>query len=122
MEPQDLYVFNFDAVPTSAADQAADIESATLEVWVRGAALESAEVTAREYVMAHGWVIRSREVGVRCTVEQLQRLEPQVALVAARGFRDGVYMAILAEPKREASTPDTQIRFVAPTPTSDREH
>lgn len=122
MEDQHLYLFNFDATPTRAATNASDIDKAVLEVWCRGTSIERAEAAAREYVMSFGWVIRSRDVAMRCTVEQLQRLEPPVAAAAARGFRDGVYMSIFADPKPGAATPGTQVRFVSPTPTSDREH
>jgi len=52
-----MFRFIFIAEPTAGAEQAADIASARVVVWVNDSDKESAEAKARAYIMDCSWVV-----------------------------------------------------------------
>lgn len=119
-----IFLFIFDAEPTSAAAQAADIAGADITVVVKAADGEEAELIARSVVMDYAWRIKAVEDARGPVGEQWRESDTPGGELFRRADRDGWAMEIAAWPKQErAEDSGIDIRYLGPRkPPDDREH
>lgn len=101
-----MYLFQFDAVPTAAAPQSADLAGAEVTVIVKAETPEDAEIKARSYVMSYAYLVTA-VLEARGPVPQPRPdWSPESVALLRKAEREGIAALFVSWPKKERPETD----------------
>jgi hypothetical protein len=105
------YFLDIEAIPTSAAVNAADVAGASVLTFVIADTKAEAESMARAAIIGHAWVVKDISLFLQPTDEQISRLDRDIKAIHQQALNNKIGLLFVAHSKLEGQPDDPfQIR------------